>query len=92
MFSPQSCRLPVRVRSGGGSSGRCPATRRLSAKDSQDPLLKELAVVLLVKVGVLGALWLAFFSGPEQGGSPADVADRFLPSGAAPTQTDADRK
>ena len=57
---------------------------------SPDPLVKELTVILLVKVAVLMVIWAAFFSGPEQGASSGAVASRILPSHAAQTPAHAD--
>ena len=49
-----------------------------------DPLVRELMVILAIKVAALVVIWFAFFSGPEEGGSAGAVADKLLQSPSAP--------
>jgi hypothetical protein len=49
-----------------------------------DPLVRELAVIILIKVVAIMAIWFAFFSGPEKASGPGAVADKFLQSSSAP--------
>ena len=49
-----------------------------------DPLVRELIVILAIKVVALVVIWFAFFSGPEEGGDSGAVAEKFLQSDSAP--------
>jgi hypothetical protein len=49
-----------------------------------DPLVRELAVIILIKIVALVVIWFAFFSGPEAASGPGAVADQFLQSNSAP--------